>query len=156
MKAIEIEQSDKIVNMLDASFDFWFNDNEHIRSPFPDNIKDNLQQQTIARFNQWVNNISDKAKDEINDEILVEKLEEIMFEIGLSLVNTDDEKITVQYPFMPRLGDLIKLKDVNKSEGESKVVAREIIKKEDTTLLKVSFLNLATNESWETEFELPE
>ena len=142
-------------NMLEASFNFWFTDNEHIRSPFPDYTKEDILQQSTARFNRWVENISDKAQKEINDEILVEKLEEFIFEIGLSLVKTEDEKITIQYPFLPRVNDVITIKDESKPIGESKVTEREIIKRGDESFLKIKLLSLELNETWETEFELP-
>ena len=130
-------------NMLEASFNFWFTDNEHIRSPFPDYTKEDILQQSTARFNRWIENISDKAQKEINDEILVEKLEEFIFEI------------TIQYPFLPRVSDIITIKDESKPIGESKVTEREIIKRGDESFLKIKLLSLELNETWETEFELP-
>lgn len=156
MNSLTNIEEDANLTMLNASFNFWFNNDEHIRSPFPEYIREQLREEATTKFNSWVNNISDKAEKEVNDEILVEKLEEIIFELALNLVKSDDEKITVQYPFLPRIDDLINIKDIANPEGESKVINREIIKKEDMAYLKVTLLNTNSQESWETEFELPE
>lgn len=143
-------------SMLEASFHFWFNNQEHIRSPFPEYIREDLKRKATDQFSKWVAGIEKNAQKEVNDEILVEKLEEIIFESALTLVKTDDEKITIKYPFLPRIDDVIKIKDIREMESESKLVSREVVKRGDETFLKVSMLNIALDEKWETEFELPE
>lgn len=142
--------------MIGATFSFWYNDDQHIRSPFPLYIREQLTEITTEKFLSWASGINAKAKKEINDEILVEKFEEIIFEAALKLVLTEDEKLTINYPFLIRVGDLIKVKDVASEEAESKVIDRSIIKREDSKFMKVILENISSKEKWETEFELPE
>ena len=141
--------------MVEAAYDFWFNDRGHIRSPFPINIREKLKEKTTAKFLNWTANISDRGKKEVNDEIIAEKFEEILFETALELVSTEDEKLTILYPFMPRIGDVIDPKDAL-SNGESKIIDRSHLKRGDDTYLKVKLKSLSSGKEWETEFELPE
>lgn len=140
--------------MINAAFDFWFNDNKHIRSPFPFYIRDNLRLTAIERFLDWSAKISADAKKDINDEILAEKLEEVIFESALGMVLTEDEKLTIHYPFLPRIGDPIKQTEVPDSP-ESVVIDRWISKKGDHSYLQVKSKNTLSGAIWETEFELP-
>ena len=136
---------------IEETFHFWYTDNEHIRSPFPDYIQSKLKTESTEKFYNWVNNLKPEAKDELNDEGIAEKFEEIIFETALQLIITEDERISILYPFLPRLGD--NLKDEN---GLESVIEHRIIKKEeDTNFLHLSCLNKTTNEKWETSFELP-
>lgn len=142
--------------MFEATFNFWFNDEKHIRSPFPLYIRDSLTKISIEKFLEWTTQIKDDAKKDLNDEILAEKFEEIIFENALKLVLTEDEKLTIKYPFLLRIDDRIFVKGVNEEEKESKVIDRFVIKKDDNVFLKVKLQNLSSGEKWETEFELPE
>ncbi|MBX7203089.1 MAG: hypothetical protein K1X77_08460 [Bacteroidia bacterium] len=142
--------------MVHAAFQFWFSDNEHIRSPFPTYIREKLQALATQKMLDWGAQISEKAKKEINDEILAEKFEEIIFEIALNLVQTDDEKLTIRYPFILRLGDTIKVKDVPEETALSRVKERQYEKRGDQAFMKVTFENATSGEHWNTEFELPE
>ncbi len=137
---------------LNEAFKFWFNDNNHIRSPFPEYIHQPLQQESTKKFRKWLNHVHPDAKDEINDEILAEKFEEILFETALNLVLTDDERITILYPFLPRLGDKIKAND----NSESVISGRVIKKENDKKYLRLSCTKLLTDIKWETSIELPE
>lgn len=161
MTYIEIENKLNAQNyiepeMLESAFAFWFTDHEHIRSPFPFNIREELRNKAIEKFLTWSEQISEKAKKDINDEILAEKFEEILFETGNDMVSGTEEKLTIKYPFMPRLNDIIKVKDVPEEKAESLVIAREIYKKGDESFMKVKLKNIESGEEWETDFELPE
>ncbi len=143
--------------MIEAALEFWFRDSEHIRSPFPFYIQDELSTQATEKFLVWTKHVRDDAKEEVNDEILAEKFEEILFELGLKMVMTEDEKITIRYPFMPRIDDIIKVKElVPDAASESKVIDRWHFKKGDESFLKVKLRRVGSGEVWETEFELPE
>ena len=142
--------------MIEAAFNFWFSDHEHIRSPFPEYIREPLKMKALDKFFDWTSKISERAKKEVNDEIIAEKFEEILFETAASLVMTEDERITILYPFMPRIGDTAKTKDIPVGEGQSKVIDRTHLKKGDHAFLKVKFRTNDTGKEWETEFELPE
>ncbi len=161
MTIIEIEnklmaQSYIEPEMIESAFAFWFSNNEHIRSPFPEYIKDELRILATDNFLSWTSQISEKAKKDVNDEILAEKLEEIIFEKAHDMVTTEDEKLTVKYPFMLRVGDFINAKDADPMKDNSKVIEREIIKRGDEVLMKVKLQNVELGNTWETEFELPE
>ncbi|MBL0309363.1 MAG: hypothetical protein IPP77_06750 [Bacteroidetes bacterium] len=142
--------------MIEAAFNFWFNGQEHIRSPFPHYIKGDLQSKTLDKFFDWTNKISDRAKKEINDEIVAEKFEEILFETAAELVKTQDERLTILYPFMPRMGDVIEPKETDEHKENSMVVDRTHLKRGDQSFLKVKFKAMDSGREWETEFELPE
>ena len=140
--------------LIEQTFNFWFEGKDHIRSPFPEYIREEIKKRTIQRFFAWASGLSSKANKEINDTIIGEKLEEIIFETALGLVSTEDEKITVNYPFMPRIGDKISHKegDITKT---SVVLHRSIIKVGDETFLNVRLEEQIQGEKWETKFELP-
>jgi len=142
--------------MIKAAFDFWFNSNNHVRSPFPDYIREKLEEESIEKFLSWNSQISDKARKDINDEILAEKFEEIIFELALSMVITEDEKLTIRYPFMLRIGDIVKNKVNSEDTIDNTVIGRSYTKRGDTAFLKVQLQSASTGEKWETEFELPE
>lgn len=146
----ELKNSD----LVESTFNFWFNDNEHIRSPFPVYIQPQLKREATEKFFEWVDGIKENAKDELNDEIISEKFEEIIFEKAMNLVITNDEKITIQYPFLPRTGDII-YQNAELNTGKSSIIDRLLTKEADHTFLKIYLLNEESNEKWETMFELP-
>lgn len=137
--------------LVEQTFKFWFNDNEHLRSPFPEYIHSELKPKATALFYEWVNGLAPNAKDEINDETVGEKFEEFIFSVATTLIKTEDERITIIYPFLPRLEDSIK--DENGLECE--IINRSIIKTNDTSFLKVVCKRLKDGEQWDTSFELP-
>lgn len=152
MKTLEpntVESSE----LVEQTFTFWFSDNEHIRSPFPEYIRPILKEKAVEDFFKWVSNLNPKAKEEVNDEMIAEKFEEIIFEAAMGLVHTEDEKITIQYPFLPRVDDEIR----NNEEDVllSKIVDRALVKEGDTKFLKVKLENISDQQVWETKFELP-
>ncbi len=137
--------------LVEQIFHFWFHDHEHIRSPFPSYIHAELKSKATDLFYQWANGLNPKAKDELNDEAIGEKFEEFIFETGKSLVLSEDERITIQYPFLPRLGDPLQ-KD---NKIDSKIIDRAIIKEGDTSYLLIKLEQLETKKQWETKMELP-
>ncbi len=152
MKTLEpntVESSE----LVEQTFTFWFSDNEHIRSPFPEYIRPILKEKAVEDFFKWVSNLNPKAKEEVNDEMIAEKFEEIIFEAAMGLVHTEDEKITIQYPFLPRMDDEI---SNNEEDAQlSKIIDRTLTKEGDTQFLKVKLENVSDQQVWETKFELP-
>lgn len=120
-----VESSD----MVEHTFKFWFNDNEHIRSPFPDYIQPQLKKDATDLFFNWTKKLDNKAKEELNDESIGEKFEEIIFETATKLIKTEDERITIFYPFLPRLND----KFEDEANGDSLIIDRQL-KKRWTTI----------------------
>lgn len=150
MSLIE-DNSLRTSEFLEEAFKFWYNDNHHIRSPFPNYIHNQLKEESTVKFLNWLNGINPEAKDELNDEVIAEKFEEFLFESALEMVLTEDEKISILYPFLPRTGD--KLKDNNNIEN---VITDRFIKKEtDNNYLYLSCVNQETNAKWETSMVLP-
>lgn len=163
MNKIETEIENKLrsqnyieLEMINAAFEFWFNDQGHVRSPFPLYIRENLRVGAVDKFINWSSKISDKARKDINEEILAEKFEEIIFELALEMVLTEDEKLTIHYPFMMRISDIVNVKDVSETEAASEVIDRAFLKRGDFAFMKVKLKNTSTGKIWEREFELPE
>ena len=140
--------------LVEQTFHFWFTDNEHIRSPFPEYIRPMLKEKAVDGFFKWVSNLNPKAKEEVNDEMIAEKFEEVIFETAMNLVHTEDEKITIQYPFLPRIDDEISNNETQDKQF-SKVIDRMIVKEGDVNYLKLKLENISDKALWETKFELP-
>lgn len=136
--------------LVQETFDFWFKGGGHIRSPFPDYIRPDLERKSKERFHLWISNLKDSSKDEMNEEMIGEKLEEVIFDIASDLVKTEDERITILYPFLPRCGDPL----INSSSEEGAIVDRSIVQEQDKRLLKVK-VGMKDGQVWETSFELP-
>jgi hypothetical protein len=140
--------------LVEQTFNFWFSDNEHIRSPFPEYIRPILKEKSVDSFFKWVSSLNPKAKEEVNDEMIAEKFEELIFETALNMVLTEDEKITIQYPFLPRLNDEISNNE-EENQTVSRIIDRTLLKDGDTPYLKIKLERNTTKEIWETRFELP-
>ncbi|MCC7332368.1 MAG: hypothetical protein IT232_07155 [Flavobacteriales bacterium] len=140
--------------LVEQTFHFWFTDNEHIRSPFPEYIRPMLKEKAVDGFFKWVSNLNPKAKEEVNDEMIAEKFEEVIFETAMNLVHTEDEKITIKYPFLPRIDDEISNNETQDKQF-SKVIDRMIVKEGDVNYLKLKLENISDKALWETKFELP-
>lgn len=139
---------------VEETFNFWFSDNEHIRSPFPQYIKPKLQAISTDRFFKWVAELDKGAKEDVDNTVVVEKFEQIIFEEALKLAMTEDERITICYPFLPRVGDQVN-EGTDVQKKNSKITHRAIVKNKDETFLKVQLKSEDSNLVWETTFELP-
>lgn len=150
MKELDINTVESS-ELVEQTFHFWFNDNGHIRSPFPEYIRPELKRMATEKFYLWANSLTDKAKDELNDEMVGERFEEIIFETASNIVQTEEERITILYPFLPRGGD-----QLMNENGESGLVVDRYIKKDgDHNFLWVKCENKENGENWKTSFELP-
>jgi hypothetical protein len=139
-------------DFFEESFKFWFEDNQHIRTPFPDEIEEELKERTSRVFMEWVFELSEEEKAKLETEEIVETFEMILFNQAMGLVEDEDQKITICYPFMPRLGDVVD----DKEKGPSKVVSRKMdVNKDEKKYLKVRLKSESVLQEWETEFELP-
>lgn len=143
-------------SMISSALEYWFSDNDHVRSPFPESIRKQLAADATLAMLKWAGPLSAAAKKEFNEEMLAERFEEILFEIALALVTDEDQKITIQYPFMPRVGDDIDQKDnVGSSGANGKISGRKIDKRGDHTFLVIEHMENGTGKVLVTEFELP-
>lgn len=144
----EVESSE----IVRQSFNFWFSDNGHIRSPFPAEIISTLKINSILQFQNWLNNLPSQVKKEEIDNVIIEKFEEFLFESGLSLVQNEDQKISINYPFLPRIGDKI---NKEQEDDEHEILDRRIVHEKDHSYLWIEAKSLNTQQLWETKIELP-
>ena len=139
-------------DFFEASFKFWFNDTEQIRSPFPEKIQPELSELTSRIFLEWILELSDEEKSKLENEAIAEVFEMILFNQAIGLVEDEEQKITICYPFLPRVGDVVE----DKSRGSSTVMARQMhVKENNKKYLKLNLKSLSGSVEWETEFELP-
>lgn len=137
--------------MVLASLNYWFIDHDQIRSPFPAHMARKLPDLAILKFIQWTDQLTDEARKEINDEILLEKFEEILFGEAHKFAETEEEKLTIKYPFLVRTGDL-----VQKENAESVITSRKVRKEGDHLFVDIVLENKSAEGKWTTSFELPE
>lgn len=137
--------------VLHETIQFWFSDREHLRSPFPPHIREELAEQAAVRFHKWLNLLDPKAQGEVDEEVVGDKVEEIIFTCALELVKDPEQRITIHYPFMPRIGDPIEAE----GSAESKVIARKIEKEGKDGFLMVLARETDSGKEWSTRFELP-
>lgn len=142
--------------MISAALEYWLTDNQHIRSPFPKEIHEQLAKNATGAMLLWASRLSDAAKKEHNDDTLAERFEEILFESAMLLVKDEDEKITIRYPFMPRVGDPIAKTSAAVAEKTGTIVKRKIDKRGDEVFLVVEYTDADTGQIVTDEFELPE
>lgn len=139
-------------DFFDESFKFWFEDNQHIRTPFPNEIQPQLKEKTSRVFMEWIFELSDEEKSAMANDEIAETFEMILFNQAIEMVNDEDQKITICYPFMPRLGDIVD----DKEKGACEVVGRTLdVNKDEKKYLKVKLKSETVLQEWETEFELP-
>ncbi|MBL6663334.1 MAG: hypothetical protein ISP71_04435 [Flavobacteriales bacterium] len=139
--------------LVEQTLSFWFNNEDlQIRSPFPEYIRPDLKRTATQAFYVWLNGLSEGAEKELNDEMIGEKFEEILFEEGLKLVHTEDEKISINYPFLPRLSDVI---NANDESEKSVIIDRSVVKEDDVVFLLIKLEKVSDKTVWETKFELP-
>ena len=139
-------------DFFEASFKFWFNDTEQIRTPFPEKIQPELVEKTSRIFLEWILELSDEEKSKLENEEIAEVFEMILFNQAIGLVEDEGQKITICYPFLPRVGDVVD----DKSKGSSTVIERQIkVKENNKKYLKLNLKSESGSVEWETEFELP-
>lgn len=142
-------------DMVAQTFNYWFADHEHVRSPFPFYVQDDVKMKAVGAFHAWMSKLNAKANEEITEEIAHEKFEEILFEQAAQLVKTDDEILTLRFPFLPRLGDPIDGGDIEGRSGENLIRGRLLVSEDKDEFMEMTVENVASAERWTTRFELP-
>ncbi len=144
---------EKKYELIDSACGFWFNDHDHVRSPFPKAIRAQLKENAQHAYLHWLRNLTDTDRADVTDDELVTVFEQLLFAAAIELVGDDDDEqvMTIHYPFMPRVGD-----QVNDARyGPSTVVKRELKQNDDDQLCMVVFLDSATTgDTWQTEFSI--
>ena len=139
--------------LVEETFKFWFTDQDHLRSPFPIYIRERLKTVAISNYLEWMEQLDEKGKEEMGESFFRDKLEEIIFQTAIHFVKTEDEKLTLCYPFMPRIGDKVK---ETKDDGEFSIVyERSLIKEGDQKYLRIRLKEDNSEKVWERMFELP-
>ncbi len=138
---------------IEPGLEYWFSNHKHIRSPFPIEIKDTVRERTSEIFFEWISGLKDKELNEMKENEFVEMFETILFNEAFKLVNDEDQQLTISYPFMPRLGDLVN----HSLNGQGKVINRKAVdSKENKKLFELTVESQETGKTWETQFELRE
>lgn len=143
----------KKYELVEAACTFWFGEDQQIRSPFPEAIKHQLKEQAQREYVLWLRNLTDTDREEVEDDELAGMFEQLLFREALKIVGEEDTDLvmTIHYPFMPRIGDVVE----HEEHGPSHVVKRELKQGEEAQLQMLVFLETdATSEAWQTEFEI--
>ncbi len=146
---------------FEASFNYWFDDEGERASPFPPSIRDSLKVMARDRFLEWLNELerkmeeddmSNEAEDQGYDkQAIVEQFEEILFSHAMKMVETEEERITLTYPFMPRPGEKVEEQEGGKA---STILSRQIVQDGDEKYMELT-CEREDGSRWTTNFELP-
>ncbi len=144
--------------LIEQGCKFWFNDNEHVRSPFPKEIQTELKKKAQKLYLDYIKNLTEEDRKEITDDELVSVFEMFLFSEAVNLIDEDDKDalLSIHYPFLPKTGDVVN----DKEKGESTIIARDVSEKEvndqkEKKLYMRVELETKKGKKWETEFEVP-
>lgn len=87
----------------DAAFRYWLEDHEALRSPFPAYMRELLQEHTFCHFMGWM--FQQPNPTVLTAEAVSEAFGTIIQTVGQALARTDDDRLTIQAPGLPRVGD---------------------------------------------------
>ncbi len=149
-----MSDEDKQNSLVEVGCAFWFNDSQQVRSPFPETIQSEVKRRAQEEFEKWLENLEEGSSEEVDDDEMVSVFEGFLFGEGLKLVGKDnpDQALSLHFPFMPRIGDLVS----DETRGESRVVERRVEAKEDNKPYMIVVLEaVKSKETWQTEFVLP-
>jgi hypothetical protein len=152
---IDKEQIRSIISakFIEPGFDYWFTNHEHVRSPFPPSIRISLKEKTSLLLFEWIDELQEADLKAMKEDEFVEMFETILFNEAMKLVDNEDQQLTISYPFLPRLGDLVN----HQKHGKGNITGRkEIVSKENRKLFELAVLSQETGITWETQFELPD
>jgi len=148
----------KEVKLITEGCKFWFNDQKHIRSPFPKKIQKELKEKASELFMNYINNLTKKDEEEVTEEELLSVFEMFLFSSSIELIGIEnkDEILSVHYPFLPRTGDAVN----DKKNGKSTITSRDVYEKEineqkEKKLYMKLNLKSLKGKKWETEFLIP-
>ncbi len=132
---------------INNAFNYVFSDSNEFRTPFPEYIRDELSYTTFRLFMEYAFKIKDNEIDKIR---FSEKFNEILIKVGLSLVKSEDERVSICYPFLPRVGDVA----IAPNNKESIVRNRELITKKGKKILRIYMIAEDTKQVWDSDFAL--
>ena len=151
----------KKYELVDAGCNFWFNDNDRMRSPFPRSIQPELKERATQELVRWVRDFSKEDRETIEDEEMISMFEMFLFSEALKLVENEPDNLdlmmTINYPMLPRLGDTMS----DEAHAESTIVRRTLREeqveneKKKKVFVVLHLKNEASDKEWMTEAELP-
>jgi hypothetical protein len=152
-ETIEKEQIRSIISrkFIEPGFEYWFTNHEHVRSPFPPAIRISLREKTSVIFFEWIDSLKETDLKAMKEEEFLEMFETILFNEAMKLFDDEDQQLTISYPFLPRMGDLVD----HKINGIGKIIGRrEIVSKENRKQFELSVSSQETGITWKTQFDL--
>ncbi len=87
-----------------------------------------------------------------NSDTMSERFTSILHESAVQLTKTEDDALTIRYPQLPHVGDVVNLKREG-AEVKGKVSSRALVDKCAGKVMKVK-CSLQSGEELESEFEL--
>ena len=135
---------------LAQGFAYWTTDDGPQRSPFPQYMREELEELAVRLFLDRAAQIEDP--DAIDDAALSELFTEAIFDVGLHLARTDDDRLTIRYPDFPRVGDTVNRHRDGEASRRAEVMRRRVDEAEGLLVIEARFLD--TGEAWETMFPL--
>ena len=152
-ETIETEQIRSIISrkFIEPGFEYWFTNHEHVRSPFPPAIRISLREKTSVILFEWIDSLKETDLKAMKEEEFLEMFETILFNEAMKLFDDEDQQLTVSYPFLPRMGDLVN----HQINGKGKIIGRkEIVSKENRKQFELSVSSQETGKTWKTQFDL--
>ena len=100
---------EEALGLAEVACAFWFNDNDKTRTPFPEEIQAELREKAQRDFLSWQENLSPDDEAGVTEDEMVSVFENLLFSHALALIDQNDADLalTIQFPFIPRVGDLV-------------------------------------------------
>jgi hypothetical protein len=137
---------------LNPGFEYWFSNHEHIRSPFKKDIETEVRKNTSIIFMEWIKGLDDRELEKTPDSEFAEIFENILFNEAMKLTDDDDQRLTISYPFMPHVGDIV----IHKEKGEGKITERKVsLSDANRKMFEVTVTSVKDSTVWNTQFEIP-
>ncbi len=109
---------------INLNFSYWLMDDKEAKTPFPPYMYEELQEKTFKEFMKWVFIVDDNDQD-ITEEELCEKFEEVIKDIAFKLAKNKDDILSIKYINYPAKGELVRID----RDGE-KIIARTAFREE--------------------------
>ncbi|MBK7628745.1 MAG: hypothetical protein IPJ16_16380 [Bacteroidales bacterium] len=137
---------------LNPGFDYWFSNHKHVRSPFKKDIETEVRKNTSIIFMEWIKGLENSGQEKTPDSEFAEIFENILFNEAMKLTDDDDQRLTISYPFMPRVGDIVR----HKENGDGKIIERRVsVSESNRKMFEVTVSSISDSTVWKTQFEIP-
>lgn len=136
-------------------FNLYLSDSPGYRSPFPKYMIKDLKEIVFYKFELWLNSFSKQELNNITQKQIKKKFEELFKKIGLKLAKKEEDKISIQYPYIPRIGDEFhdpKSDPNHKKIG--KIMDRFIIREKNKKIVRLILKNKNSKKNEHIDFEI--